>query len=192
MLKNNLKNFIFFLIACLFSCQPVEILDDVVFDYNQLPKIFISAEQKNVTELYESKFTEPYIDHSLENSPKEYLINWFEKNLNIVGTENSFVMNILDASLKKSEVPNTNGKKYGEKTIFLFELSFLVEFILYDDSKFILSNSLVEAKRTTTSSKFISLIETEKIIDNLILDCLIDFSKKSEELIQIHMKSFIL
>ena len=192
MLKNNLKNLIFIVILGLFSCHPVEILDDVVFDYGQLPKIVISAEQKKIIELYESKFIEPYIDHSLENPPKEYLINWFEKNLNIIGTENSFVMNILDASLRKSEVPNTNTKKFGEKTIFLFELSFLAEFILYDDSKFVLANSIVEAKRTTTSGKFISLMESKKIIDTLILDCLTDFSKKSEELIQIHMKSFIL
>ena len=192
MLKNNLQNLIYIVIAGLFSCHPVEILDDVVFNYDQLPKIVISAEQKKIIELYESKFTEPYIDHSLENSPKEYLINWFEKNLDIIGTENSFIINILDASLKKSEVSNTSPKKYEEKTIFLFELSFLVEFILFDDSKFVLANSIVEAKRTTTSGKFISLMESERIIDNLILDCLIDFSKKSEELIQIHMNSFVL
>ena len=192
MLKNNLKNLILIVVTGLFSCHPVAILDDVVFNYDQLPKIAISAEQKKIIELYESKFIEPYIDHSLENPPKEYLINWFEKNLNIIGTENSFVMNILDASLKKSEVPNINKKKYGEKTIFLFELSFLVEFILYDDSKFVLANSIVEAKRTTTSGKFISLLESERIIDTLILDCLNDFSKKSEELIQIHLNNFIL
>jgi hypothetical protein len=55
-----------------------------------------------------------------------------------------------------------------------------------------LANSIVEAKRTTTSGKFISLMESERIIDTLILDCLIDFSKKSEELIKIHMNNFIL
>ena len=192
MIKNNLKYLIFVMISGLFSCQPIEILDDIVFDYNQLPKIIISAEQKKIFELYESKYIEPYIDHSLENPPKEYLINWFEKNLSIIGTENLFVINILDASLKKSEVPNPNAKHYREKTIFLFELSFLVEFILYDDSKFVLANSIVEAKRTTTSGKFISLMESERIIDTLILDCLIDFSKKSEELIQIHMNNFLL
>ena len=74
----------------------------------------------------------------------------------------------------------------------MFEVSFLVEFILYDDSALVLANSVVEAKRTTTSGKFISLMESERIIDSLILDCLIDFSKKSEELILIHMSSFIL
>ena len=192
MIKNNFKYLIFFLIAGLFSCQPIEILDEVIFDYNQLPKIVISADQKKIIELYESKFNEPYIDHSLEKPPKEYLINWLEKNLNIIGTENSFIINIVDASLKKSEIPNTNSKKYEEKTIFLFELSFLVEFILYDDSKFILANAIVESKNSTTSGKFITLMESERIIDSLILDCLIDFSKKSKELIQTHMYSFVL
>lgn len=192
MLKNNLKNLLFIIVVGLCSCQPVEILDDFVFDYSQLPKIVISADQKKIIELYESKFNEPYIDHSLDPPPKEYLINWLEKNLNIIGTENSFIINILDSSLKKSEIPNTNSKKYIEKTIFLFELSFLVEFILYDDSKFILANAIVESKNTTTSSKFISLMESERIIDSLILECLIDFSNKSKELIQIHMNSFVL
>ena len=38
----------------------------------------ISAEKKKIIDSYESKFSEPYIDHSLENPPKKYLINWFE------------------------------------------------------------------------------------------------------------------
>jgi hypothetical protein len=180
------------LIFLLFSCQQIEILDDIVFDYNQLPKIVISAEKKNVKELYESKFAEPYIDHSLDRPPQHYLNKWFENNLNIIGKENIFVINIIDASLKQSEIPNIDSKKYKEKNIFLFEVSFLVEFILYDDSSLFLANTIAEARRTTTSSKFISLIETERIIDSLILDCLKDFSKKSEELIRIHMESFIL
>ena len=192
MIKNNLKNLIFLSLIGLFSCQPIEILDDVVFDYNQLQKIIINAEQKKVNDLYESKFSEHYIDHSLENPPTEYLINWFDSNIKIIGTENSFVINILDASLKKSEITNTNSKKYEEKTIILYEVSFLVEFVLYDDTKLVLANSIVEAKRTTTSSKFISLMESDRIIDNLILDCLIDFSKKSDELIKMHMSNFIL
>ena len=192
MIKNKIKYFILFVFLGLFSCQQVEILDKIVFDYNQLPKIVISAEQKNIIELYESKFSEPYIDNSLEKPPKEYLIKWLESNLEIIGTENLFVINILDASLKKSEIPNINSKRYEEKTIFLYEVNFLVEFILYADSNLILANSLVEAKRTTTSSKFISLMESERIIDILIFDCIKDFAAKSEELIKLHLNSFIL
>ena len=74
----------------------------------------------------------------------------------------------------------------------MYEANFLVEFILYNDDNAILANTIVEAKRTTTSGKFISLDENEKIIDNLIYDCLIDFTKKSNELIKDHMKNFIL
>ena len=176
----------------LFSCQPIETLDEIVFDYNQFPSMVLNVDRKKINDSYEPRYSEPYIDYSLENPPKEYLINWFKNNFNTTGTENLLVMNILDASIKKSEIPNVNSKRYEEKTIFLFEASFLVEFILYDDSTLVLANSVVEAKRTTTSGKFISLMESERIVDNLILDCLIDFSKKSEELILIHMSSFIL
>lgn len=194
MFRNKFKYSIsiLLLLFVLLSCQQLEILDDIVFDYNQLPKIIISAEEKQVKEFYESKFVEPYIDHSLEKSPKYYLKEWFENNINIIGSENFFTINILDASLKKSEIPNTDLKRYQEKTIFLFEISFLVEFILLDDSNLLLANTIVEARRTTTSSKFISLMENERIIDILILECLKDFSKKTEELIRLYMTNFIL
>ena len=187
MIKNNSKYTILFIFFGILSCQPIELIDDIVFDYNQLSKIIISAEQKKIINLYDSKFSEPYIDHSLK-----FLNKWFENNINIIGTENSFEMIVLDASIKKSEIPNNNSKKYQEKTIFIFEISYLVEFTLYDDYKLILANSIVEAKRSTTSGKYISLMETERIIDTLILDCLIDISKKSEELIKIHMSNYIL
>ena len=98
----------------LFSCQPIEILDEVVFDYNQFSSMALSAAKKKIIDSYESRYSEPYIDHSLENPPKEYLINWFQYNFNTTGTENLFVMNILDASVKKSEIPNVNSKKYGK------------------------------------------------------------------------------
>ena len=71
-------------------------------------------------------------------------------------------------------------------------MSFLVEFLLYDKNNFLLASSLVETKTTTTSKKYISLQEKEKIIDQLTFNCLTDFSKKAEELIKIHFKYFIL
>ena len=68
----------------------------------------------------------------------------------------------------------------------------LVEFILYDDSNFLLANTIVESNRTTTSGKYISLHESSIIIDTLILDCLKDFSIKTEQLTKTHMGKYIL
>tara|TARA_Y100000590_G_C15150959_1_gene799848 strand:+ start:49 stop:621 length:573 start_codon:yes stop_codon:yes gene_type:complete len=190
-MKNNkfILIFLFFLLA---SCQKVEILDNAVFDYNQLSKILLSADKKEFFDLYEPKYADPYIDHSLLNPPKEPLIQWIENNFNVLGAENKLVINIFDSSLKKSEIPNIDLKKYKEKTIFLFEINYLVEFVLYDDSNYVLASAVVESKRSTTSGKYISLHETEKIIDNMIFDCLVDFSTKAEELVKLHMKDFIL
>ena len=192
MLKNKNKIFIFIILVFISSCQKVEILDPIVFDYNQFTKISINAEKKNTIILYEPKFVEPFIDHSLENSPILYFNNWTKNNIQTFGTKNYFEINVIDASVKKTEIPNIDSKKYEEKTIFLYEVNYLVEFVIYDDSNFKLASTIVEANRTTTSGKYISLIETERIIDDMIYKCLKDFSNKSEELIKDHMDQYIL
>ena len=47
MLKNRNKIFIFIILVFISSCQKVEILDPIVFDYNQFTKLSINAEKKN-------------------------------------------------------------------------------------------------------------------------------------------------
>ena len=192
MLKNKNKIFIFIILVFISSCQKVEILDPIVFDYNQFTKVSINAKKKNTIILYEPKFVEPFIDHSLKNSPILYFNNWTKNNIQTFGTKNYFEINVIDASVKKTEIPNIDSKKYEEKTIFLYEVNYLVEFVIYDDSNFKLASAIVEANRTTTSGKYISLIEVERIIDDMIYKCLKDFSNKSKELIKDHMKQYIL
>ena len=190
----NLLRF-FILLIFLFavsSCNKIEVLDEIVFDYNQLPKFVFRAEQKEFKETYEAKFSDPFIDYSLPKPPKEHLKSWLESNFAIIGTENKLIINIIDSSLKKSEVANANANKYEEKTIFLFEINYLAEYILYDDSNAILSAITVETKRSTTSGKFISLMESDRIIEILIFDALNDFANKTEELIKIHMSGHVL
>ena len=190
----KIKNTIFIFIILLFisSCQKLEILDPIVFDNNQFTKISINAEKKNTIILYEPKFVEPFIDHSLKNSPILYFNNWTKNNIQTFGTNNYFEINVIDASVKKTEIPNIDSKKYEEKTIFLYEVNYLVEFVIYDDSNFKLASTIVEANRTTTSGKYISLIEVERIIDDMIYKCLKDFSGKAKELIKDHMNQYIL
>jgi hypothetical protein len=183
---------LYFFTLGIFSCQPIEMLNKIAFDYKLLSTIEISAKQINITDLYESKYDESYIDYSLNNPPSEYLIKWFKNNIKNIGVQNKLVISILDASLKKTEILNEKAKKYEEQSIFLFELNFLVQYTLFDDSDFILAKTIVEANRTTTSGKFISIMESNLIIDNLILESLRDFSSKSDELIQVYMRNFVL
>ena len=190
MLKNNI--FLFLVLLILFACQKIETLDEIVFDYDQFQKITITAKNKKINDLYEPKYSDTYIDYSLSKSPIFYLNNWLQNNINILGRENNLEINIIQASLKKTEVKNNEPEKYKEKTIYLFEMIYLVEFILYSDINSILSTSIVEVKRSITSSKHISIQENEKTIDYLIFKCLDDFSKKSEEVINNHFSKFIL
>ena len=65
-------------------------------------------------------------------------------------------------------------------------------FLLYNDSDNILATTKVEVFRSTTSGKFISLNERNRILDNITLDSLRDLSIKSDELLKIHMSEYIL
>jgi len=115
MLETKNKIIIFIILLFISSCQKVEILDPIVFDNNQLAKISINAEKKNTIILYEPKFIDPFIDHSLDNSPILYFNDWTANNIRTIGTSNYFEINIIDASVKKTEIPNIDSKKYEEK-----------------------------------------------------------------------------
>ena len=191
-ISNFFKFFVLFFTFHLISCQRVEVLDSIVFDYDQLSKLTITAEELIINEIYEIKYSEPYIDHSLKISPKSHLISLLKNNISNIGSENKLIINIHNASLKKNEILNSDAKKFQEKNILQYEINFLVEYILLNDSNKILSVTNVESKRSLTSGKFISIMEYEKIIDSLILDGLVDFINKSKELINIHMSGYIL
>ena len=183
---------VFFLFPILFSCQPIEILDEIIFDNNLLTKININAEQKYINDIYEINYVDPYIDHSIKHTPLSRIKNWLDQNINIFGSQNKLTINIIDASLIRNERKNESKKKYEEKTEFYYEMRYMLEFVLQDDNDLILATTIVEAKHSTTSGKFISLNEKESIVDTLILETLIDVSLKSKELLKKHMFEFML
>ena len=138
-LLNISKKYILIISFFLISCQPVEIMQEVVFDNTVLNKFNVVAEQKTINNLYELKYDEKYIDGSLTNPPLLRLNNWLNENFIIFGNENTFVINILDASIAKIERENSNKKKYEGKNEFFYELSFVVEYVLYSDNEIILA-----------------------------------------------------
>ena len=183
----------FFILFILFySCEPIEIIEPVVFDNSQLKIITISAENLEINQLYETKFADPYIDHSMGNPPVKRLKSRMNENIVTIGNENKLKINILDASLKKTEQNNEDAKKFDEKVVYKYELFFLVEYNLFDNAGFLIANTAAEGFRSTTSGKYISIQETEKIIDDLILLSLIDFTNESKKLIDVYMKGYIL
>ena len=94
---NNFRYFfkskiIFIILFFVISCQPVEKIENVVFDNNILPKLIINANQKIINDIYEMNYVEPYIDHSLENPPLSRVKNYLTENINIFGTETKLVI----------------------------------------------------------------------------------------------------
>ena len=79
-LLNISKKYILIISFFLISCQPVEIMQEVVFDNTVLNKFNVVAEQKTINNLYELKYDEKYIDGSLTNPPLLRLNNWLNEN----------------------------------------------------------------------------------------------------------------
>ncbi len=174
------------------ACKNANIPESVVFDNNRLAKISIDAEILKINKIYKSIYSEPYIDHSLLNPPIQRLERWIEDNISIFGLENKLEINILDASIKQTEIQNENSKQFEGNKIFKYELFYLVEYNLLSNADYLIATTTVESKRTTTSGKYISIIEKEKIIDKLIWESLEAISNQSNVLLKKYMQDYIL
>ena len=185
-----LKNSFILILIIILSCQPVEILKPIEIDTTRFEKISINAEKIEVKKKYNSVFSKSNIEDQLQKSPINLMAEWNSQNILKFGYENKLVVNILDASITKKEIDNLEAKKYEEKTIYFYEVFFLVEYELYDDFGYLLANTTVESSRSTTSHKFISLNETELIINDVITKSLLDFTNESKSMIQLYMQEY--
>ena len=188
-LKNNYLVVIISLYVL--SCQPIEIIEPVTFDYSKLDKISISANEIIINSEYKPKFSNKNIEDQIPNPPINIIKEWNNQNILNFGKENKLIINILDASIIKQEVNNIEAEKYEEKTVFKYKVFFLVEYELYDNSNFLIANTTVESSRSTTSKKYISLNERDIVINNLLHDALKDFIKETKSMMNTYMFGYI-
>ena len=178
------------LLLFILACTPVEIISPFESDISKFVKISVNSNKITVNSDYNPVFSENNIEDQLKNPPILQIQNWIKQNIINFGNQNELVINILDASITKKEIDNLEAKKYEEKTIYLYEVFFLVEYELYDDFGYLLANTTVESSRSTTSHKFISLNETELIINDVITKSLLDFTNESKSMIQLYMQEY--
>ena len=186
-----LKNSFILIFFIILSCQPVEILTPIEIEPSSFEKISINAEQIEINKKYNSLFSKSNIEDQIQKPPIDLIFEWNSKNILKIGNENKLVINILDASIKKTEIMNVGAKKYEERTIFNFELFYLVEYELYDNSGFLIANTTVETSRSTTSQKYISLNETEIIINDLLILAMIDYINETKNQLSIYMGDYL-
>ena len=186
-----LKNSFILILFIILSCQPVEILKPVEIDTARFEKISINVEKIEVNKKYNSVFSKSNIEDQIQKSPVNLMAEWNSQNILKLGNENTLVINILDASIKKTEIMNVDAKKYEEKTIFKYEVFYLVEYELYDSSSYLISNTTVETSRSTTSQKYISLNETEIIINDLLVSAMKDYINETKNQFSIYMKDYL-
>jgi len=156
-----LKNSLILILLIIISCQPVEILKPIEIDTSRFEKISINAEQVEVNKKYNSVFSKSNIEDQIKKSPINLMSEWNSQNILKLGNENKLVINILDASIKKTEIMNVDAKKYEEKTIFNYEVFYLVEYELYDSSNFLIANSIFDGLES-------SILEMRRIISKAV------------------------
>ena len=186
-LKNSLTVILFFVL----SCQPAEILKPVVIDISNFEKISINTKEIEINTKYNPVFSKNNIEDQFKDPPIDIMIKWNKENIIKIGNENKLVINILDASIEKNEVENIDAKKYEDKKIFKYELFFLVEYELYDIGGFLKANTTVQASRSTTSQKYISLNEAEIIINDLLILAMRDYINETKNQLSIYMGDYL-
>ena len=186
-----LKSSFTLILFLVLSCQPVEILRPIEIDTSNLDTISIYSKNIEINKKYNSVFSQNNIEEQIQKSPIDVIVEWHNKNILKIGNENKLVINILDASITKKEIENVDAKKYEEKTIFKYELSFLVEYELYDNSGFLEANTTVETSRSTTSQKYISLNEVELIINDLLFKAMKDYINEAKNQLSIYMGDYL-
>jgi len=189
-MKKLILNFIF--LFTLISCQPIEKVNHIVFDNNQLAHFDILSNSIEIKEIFEKKISDPYIGHTLKINPSERIIDWINDNFKPIGNENIFNVKILDASITQTQFENKEAKNFDEKDNYMYELFYLLEFSLFDDSGNLVASTLVETSRSTTSGIYISIQEKDNIIDDLIYRSLVDISNETKKLLTDYMNSYIL
>jgi len=185
------KNSFILILFMVLSCQPLEILKPIEIDTSTFEKISINAEQVEINKKYNSVFSKSNIEDQIQKSPINLMFEWNNLNILKLGNENKLVINILDASINKTEIMNVGAKKYEERTIFNYEIIYLVEYELYDSSSFLIANTTVETSRSTTSKKFISLNETEIIINDLLVSAMRDYINEMKNQLSIYMGDYL-
>ena len=189
-MKKLILNFLF--LSSLIACQPVEKVNDIVFDNNQLVHFDILSTSIEIKEIFENKISDPYIGHTLKINPSERIINWINENFKPIGNENTFIVTILDASITQTQFENIEAKNFDEKKNYKYELFYLIEFSLFDDSANLVASALVETSRSTTSGIYISIQEKDIIIDDLIYNSLVDISNETKKNLTNYMARYIL
>ena len=189
-MKKLIINFLF--VLTLIACQPIEKINHIVFDNSQFTSFNILATSIEIHEIFEKKISEPYIGYSLKISPSERIINWINDNFKPIGNENIFNVTILDAAITQNQFENKQAKNFDEKSNYIFELFYLLEFSLFDDSGNLVASTLVETSRSTTSGIYISIQEKDNIIDDLIYNSLVDISNETKKLLTNYMANYIL
>ncbi len=182
---------ILLLFVIIVSCQPVELISPLELDNSKLEKISINAKDVNIQVKYNPIFSEENIEDQLINTPVKILKSWINSNIINYGNQNYLLINVYDSSILKKEIENKNSKKYEEKTIFQYEVFFLVEYELYDNSDYLLASTTVEVSRSTTSQKYVSLNETEIIINDLIIKALKDFIDETQSMTKLYMSEYL-
>tara|TARA_B100000575_G_C23138202_1_gene661754 strand:+ start:3988 stop:4563 length:576 start_codon:yes stop_codon:yes gene_type:complete len=187
-LKNS---FVTIFLIIVLSCQPLEVLKPIEIDISKFDNISISAKDIELNLKYNSIFSKNNIEYQIQKSPSDIIMQWHKENILKIGNENKLIVNILDSSILKNEIENIDAKKYEEKTIFKYEIFFLVEFELYDNSDILIANTTVETIRSTTSQKHISLNETEIIINDLLILAMKDYIKETKNQLSIYMSDYL-
>jgi len=190
-----MKIFYYLLIlTILHSCQSVEVVENVVFDYEQFPKLTFLANSIEINNKYKPTYDDPFVDHLIDTSPASRITEWIESNVKGFGVQNKLVITIEEASISYLDFRSKEkiaGILYKPNEV-KYDLKYEIVFNIYNDFDIRMANTVAKVARSTTSLSSISLYEREQILNDLIHKSLKDLAIKSKELSKEYLSGYAL
>ena len=187
------KIFATVLVALLAACTTKTASVNPPMDFSKEPVIRLNVADIQVQDNYQPTFTAPNIEHLMDSTPSDGIKTWARQRLQAVGSSKLLQVNIIDASVKETDLPKKKGfsgfiTDQQDKKI---DARIEVELKIYGEDPLSEADATVVVTRSVTIPESYTVNQRKSAYDKLVSDTMAMFNNRLEKQMQKYMGNYI-